>query len=109
MHPTDTVMNEIMAHMGFDPYEGRYGMGWFRYIKAVKSGLLGEIGFYFLHDYILVEYPPLEELLLRVTPVDDVLYQRIALVSDDWSKKSVFQEFLVWIEGICGNCLHSFS
>ena len=56
MHPTNTLMNEIMAHVGFDPYEGQYGMGWIRYIKAVKSGLLGEIGSCFLHDYILKSY-----------------------------------------------------
>ena len=99
MHPTDTLMNEIMAHMGFEPYEGRYGMGWFRYIKAVKSGLLGEIGSYFLHDYILIEYPPLEELLSKVVPIEDVMSQRIALISDEWSEKVYSKSFWFGLKG----------
>ena len=60
---------------------------------------MGEVGSYFLHDYILVEYPPLEELLLRVTPIDNVMSQRIALVSNDWSKKVYSRSFWFGLKG----------
>ncbi len=99
MTPDDALMNEIMAEMGFDPYKGKFGKGWFRYIKAIKGGLLGEVGSYYLHDYILIEYPSKEDIISMLTPVDGVMTQRIALVADHWDEKHVSKSFWFGLKG----------
>jgi hypothetical protein len=99
MTPDDALMNEIMAEMGFDPYKGKYGEGWFRYIRAIKGGLLGEVGSYYLHDYILVKYPSKEDIISMLAPVDGVMTQRIALVSDHWDKKHFSKSFWLGFKG----------
>ncbi len=99
MLPYDTLMHEIMAEMGFDPYEGPLGRGWFRYIRAIKGGLLGEVGSYFLHDYILIDYPSKEEIVKMLHPLDDVMTQRIALISENWDRKQVSKSFWFGFKG----------
>jgi hypothetical protein len=95
----DPLMADIMAYLGFDPYDGPLGSGWFRWIKMTKSSMFGEIGSYYLHDYILVEYLSVDDVISKLGPVSDVMTQRVALVGEDWWKKPIVKNFWFGLKG----------